>query len=125
MVGEQGGGNKFGRRSWHGCSTLGSAAMNVTANSSAHSMANAHVSSDYRPDEKTQIVDFVYRIQKGQLVHIGRIDIRGNRSTRDKVIRRELKISEGELYSCEETVAVEKKTNSTKKYQTNFTEVRT
>ena len=61
--------------------------------------ANAHVSSDYRPDEKTRIVDFVYRIQKGQLVHIGRIDIRGNRSTRDKVIRRELKIAEGDLYS--------------------------
>ncbi|MFX5530097.1 POTRA domain-containing protein, partial [Acinetobacter baumannii] len=33
------------------------------------------------------------------LVHFGRITMKGNTKTRDKVVRRELKIREGELYS--------------------------
>ena len=44
-------------------------------------------------------VDVVVRITRGQLVHFGRIEIRGNTKTRDKVIRREMEIAEGELFS--------------------------
>ena len=40
-----------------------------------------------------------FEIQKGALVNFERINIRGNTKTRDKVIRRELRISEGELYN--------------------------
>ena len=49
------------------------------------------------PDSKR--VDVVVRIQRGQLVHFGRFEIRGNTKTRDKVIRREMEIKEGELFS--------------------------
>ena len=38
-------------------------------------------------------------VQKGPLVYIERIDITGNEKTADKVIRRELLLSEGALYS--------------------------
>lgn len=38
-------------------------------------------------------------IKRGPLVHIGRIEVRGNTKTSDKVIRRELKVVEGQLYS--------------------------
>jgi outer membrane protein insertion porin family len=44
-------------------------------------------------------VDVVVRIKRGQPVHFGRIELRGNTKTRDKVIRRELEIAEGELFS--------------------------
>ncbi len=49
--------------------------------------------------EKERIVDVTYDIQKGNKVYFGRIDVVGNTKTRDKVIRRELRIQEGELYS--------------------------
>ncbi len=45
------------------------------------------------------IVDVTYDIQKGNKVYFGRIDLVGNAKTRDNVIRRELKIEEGQLYS--------------------------
>ncbi len=48
-------------------------------------------------DEKTLTVDVTFEIQKGELVYFDRINIRGNSKTRDKVIRRELRIIEGEL----------------------------
>ncbi len=51
----------------------------------------------YNEDNKT--VDFVFEIDKGRLVHFGRFKITGNDKTREKVIRRELRINEGELYN--------------------------
>jgi outer membrane protein insertion porin family len=44
-------------------------------------------------------VDLTFEIEKGSKVYFERINIRGNTKTRDKVIRREMKISEGELYN--------------------------
>ena len=49
------------------------------------------------PDRK--VVDIDFAIDKGEEVYIERIEISGNSSTRDKVIRRELQINEGELYN--------------------------
>ncbi len=50
-------------------------------------------------NEKTRTVDVTFEIQKGELVTFERIHIRGNAKTRDKVIRRELRIIEGEPYN--------------------------
>ena len=44
-------------------------------------------------------VDIVVPIRRGPLVHIERIEIKGNTKTRDKVIRREMEIQEGQLFS--------------------------
>ncbi|MBW2363724.1 MAG: outer membrane protein assembly factor BamA [Deltaproteobacteria bacterium] len=45
------------------------------------------------------IINVVYEIKKGALVTFERINISGNTKTRDKVIRRELKVYEQELFS--------------------------
>ena len=50
-------------------------------------------------DQDTRIVDVVVTIRRGPLVHIERINIKGNTKTRDKVLRREVRIVEGQLYS--------------------------
>jgi outer membrane protein insertion porin family len=49
------------------------------------------------PDKKT--VAITIDIQEGGEVRIGRIDISGNSKTRDKVVRREMRLDEGDLYS--------------------------
>ncbi len=50
-------------------------------------------------DLERRIVDISFEIEKGSKVYFERINVRGNSKTRDKVIRREMKISEGELYN--------------------------
>lgn len=50
-------------------------------------------------DLDRRIVDISFEIEKGNKVYFERINVRGNSKTRDKVIRREMKISEGELYN--------------------------
>jgi outer membrane protein insertion porin family len=49
--------------------------------------------------EAEREVDITFEIDKGQKVYLGRINMVGNTKTRDKVIRRELRIMEGELYN--------------------------
>ncbi len=50
-------------------------------------------------DADKRIVDLTLDVQKGPEVIFERINIRGNTKTRDRVIRREMKIAEGDKYS--------------------------
>lgn len=61
--------------------------------------AFANVIPRVRPNEKDLIVDVTFEIDKGNKVYFGPINMVGNSKTRDKVVRRELKIKEGELYN--------------------------
>jgi outer membrane protein insertion porin family len=51
------------------------------------------------PDEKEQKVNIQYDVVKGEKVYINRISVAGNTKTRDKVIRRQLDVIEGDLFS--------------------------
>ncbi|MBI3017080.1 MAG: outer membrane protein assembly factor BamA [Deltaproteobacteria bacterium] len=62
-----------------------------------YAFANVNVRSDIH--EKTKKVDLTFDFEKGQKVMIGAINVSGNSQTRDKVIRRELSIHEGDLYN--------------------------
>jgi outer membrane protein insertion porin family len=44
-------------------------------------------------------VDVIFSFEKGVIAYYGKIIMKGNTKTRDKVIRRELRIHEGEMYS--------------------------
>ncbi len=50
-------------------------------------------------DEANRLVDVSVNIRRGPLVYIERIHVRGNTKTRDAVIRREFRLSEGDLYN--------------------------
>jgi len=60
--------------------------------------ANAQISPEISPPNADRVADVTYVIQKGNPVYFDRIEITGNTSTRDKVVRRELQIYEGELF---------------------------
>ena len=72
-------------------------AITLAANDEGY--ANADVNPRVATHEKEQLVDLNFNLRKGELVHIARIGISGNTTTRDKVIRRSLFIVEGDLYS--------------------------
>lgn len=60
--------------------------------------------ADVRPstkiNEQQKTADVLIDINKGQRVFIGRIDIKGNTRTRENVIRREIRVTEGSLYDA-------------------------
>jgi outer membrane protein insertion porin family len=53
-----------------------------------------------KENERDKTVDISFEITKGDKVYIERIDIAGNVKTRDKVIRREMRVYELELFSA-------------------------
>lgn len=63
--------------------------------------AYADVDPKVVEDEETRTVDITYQVSKGVKVRFERVNIIGNETTRDKVIRRELEAVEGNTYSHE------------------------
>jgi outer membrane protein insertion porin family len=59
----------------------------------------ASVIPQFNIDQDRKTVALSMEIQEGGEVRIGRIDITGNLKTRDKVVRREMRLDEGDLYS--------------------------
>jgi outer membrane protein insertion porin family len=58
------------------------------------------ISPDLIPDEDRKEVKVIYRISEGDKYTIGRIDISGNTKTVDKVIRREIRLDEGDVFNA-------------------------
>ena len=61
--------------------------------------AYANVSPLTNPDPRTRVLDLTFEVEPGPVVSFERIEVIGNDKTRDKVIRRELRIYEGERFS--------------------------
>ncbi|HEX5772685.1 MAG TPA: outer membrane protein assembly factor BamA, partial [Geomobilimonas sp.] len=61
--------------------------------------AFANVAPQTRVNPESKTIDLVFDMEKGEQVYLDRINISGNTKTRDKVVRRELRVTEGSLYS--------------------------
>ncbi len=61
--------------------------------------AFVNIEPDTEIDQDRKVVDIAYKIDKGPEVTIDKILITGNTKTRDKVLRRELKVQEQERFS--------------------------
>ncbi|MBF0447152.1 MAG: outer membrane protein assembly factor BamA [Magnetococcales bacterium] len=62
--------------------------------------------------EAEQVVDLVFAIEKGKRVYVNRVEISGNTRTLDKVIRREVTMVEGSLFSASQLKKSKNKINS-------------
>jgi outer membrane protein insertion porin family len=62
-----------------------------------YAFANVLRTLDIVPGENK--VDIHFSFEKGKIAYFGNISVKGNSKTRDKVVRRELKIREGQMYS--------------------------
>lgn len=66
---------------------------------SDYGFAFARATPDFTYHDDRRVADVRLDIDRGPMVYIRRIEVQGNTKTRDKVVRRELLISEGELFS--------------------------
>ena len=57
------------------------------------------VRSRIERDAKAQTISVVYMVEQGQREYIERVEITGNSTTKDEVIRREFRIAEGDAYN--------------------------
>ena len=64
---------------------------------------DGYASADVRPrvkrDKESGVIDIVYFIEEGPRVYVEKVNINQNSRTRDEVIRRELRVIEGDSYN--------------------------
>jgi outer membrane protein insertion porin family len=72
----------------------------ITDQYSNNGYALVVISPDLIPNEETKETKVVYRIDEGDKYRIGKIEISGNTKTRDKVIRREIRLDEGDTFNA-------------------------
>jgi outer membrane protein insertion porin family len=60
--------------------------------------ATVSVTPDLQPNEDDKTVKVVNTIVEGKIYRIGRVEITGNSKTKDKIIRREVTLDEGEIF---------------------------
>ena len=68
---------------------------------SQRGFANAHINPLIDKNENDHLMSVDYSINKGEPVYFRNVNISGNSKTRDKIIRRELKVVEQDLYNKE------------------------
>jgi outer membrane protein insertion porin family len=74
--------------------------------------AFANVIPALESHDDTKTVDVKIHTQKGRKVYLGQIKIVGNDATRDKVIRREFRLQEGELFDSEKLKRTKQRINN-------------
>ncbi len=71
----------------------------ITEFYSERGYAMASVEPEIIPDKKSKEVHIILNIDEGDLYRIGRIEVIGNTKTKDKVIRREMRLDEGDIFN--------------------------
>ena len=83
-------------------SALREDSQKLTERLSEDGYAFATVEPQTAISEETKTVDVLFQADRGKPVVVDRIEIEGNTKTRDKVIRREMRLQEQELFSANE-----------------------
>jgi outer membrane protein insertion porin family len=63
--------------------------------------------------EEPELVDLTFEIHEGDQFRVGRLVVRGNRETQDKVVRRELRLFPGDLFDLNKTREAERRLRET------------
>jgi outer membrane protein insertion porin family len=79
--------------------TLGRDVSTLTDMYTEKGYAVASVYPDIQPDEERDEAAVVFRVDEDHVYHVRRINISGNQSTMDKVIRREMGLDEGNVFN--------------------------
>jgi outer membrane protein insertion porin family len=85
---------------WFNRSHLTGDVERVTRRYSDRGFAFAQVQPQTRTDETAKAVDVTFDVVRGPLEFVRHVDVSGNTRTVDRVIRREVQLVEGQLYSA-------------------------
>jgi len=89
---------KISKEPFYNRETLRSDVLGLTDIYTGEGYAYADVSPRVEQDNENLLANITFQIDRGKQVYFERIQISGNTKTRDKVIRRELRVYEEELY---------------------------
>jgi outer membrane protein insertion porin family len=87
------------KNTWYNAKQVEDTVTALTKQLNDMQYAFVEVRPEVRRDREKRIIDLNYTIGEGERVYVERININGNMRTEDKVIRREMQISEGDPFN--------------------------
>jgi outer membrane protein insertion porin family len=85
---------------WYNADLVEDSINSVTTAAGTLGYAFVDVRPQVKRDREAGTIGITYEVREGPKVFVERIDISGNQRTRDEVIRRELRISEGDAFNA-------------------------
>jgi outer membrane protein insertion porin family len=85
---------------WFNAKAVEDAVTDLTELAGNYGYAFADISPAYDRDAAKRLMNITFRVGETPRVYVERIDIQGNTVTRDKVIRREFRLNEGDAFSA-------------------------
>ncbi|HEV2593615.1 MAG TPA: outer membrane protein assembly factor BamA [Sphingomicrobium sp.] len=86
--------------SWFNAKQVEDAVTNLNEAAGNLGYAFADISPAYNRDAEKRVMNLTIKVAPTPRVYVERIDITGNTNTRDKVIRREFRLNEGDAFSA-------------------------
>ncbi|MBF0284746.1 MAG: outer membrane protein assembly factor BamA [Magnetococcales bacterium] len=85
---------------WYSRDEVRKTIENITDLVGDHGYAFLDVQPDRAINDEKKVVDLNFRVTKGKRVYLNRIEVAGNTRTRDEVVRREMRLVEGDRFSA-------------------------
>lgn len=85
--------------SWYSAGSVEKSIAFMSAALGDKQYAFVEIIPDVDRQKETKVINLTYKIKQGERVYIGRVDVKGNNRTVDKVIRREMVLAEGDPFN--------------------------
>src|SRR4051794_26217316 len=85
---------------WFNAKSIEDAVTTVSEAAGNLGYAFADVNPTYDRDQEKRVMNVTFKVGESPRVYVERIDITGNTTTRDKVLRREFRINEGDAFNA-------------------------
>jgi outer membrane protein insertion porin family len=86
--------------SWFNAKTVEDSVTNLNEAAGNLGYAFADISPAYDRDSEKRLMNLTFKVGETPRVYVERIDITGNTVTRDKVVRREFRVNEGDAFNA-------------------------
>jgi outer membrane protein insertion porin family len=91
---------KIEQGDWFNAKAVEDTVTDINAAAGNLGYAFADIDPAYNRDSEAKVMNLVFKVGNTPRVYVERIDITGNTTTRDKVIRREFRINEGDAFNA-------------------------
>jgi outer membrane protein insertion porin family len=105
---------------WFNAKQVEDAVTNLNEAAGNLGYAFADINPAYNRDTEKHVMNVTFKIAESPRVYVERIDITGNTTTRDKVIRREFRVNEGDAFNAQRVKRSEDRIQSLGFFQEKF-----
>lgn len=110
----------FKKGDWYNAKQVEDAVDNLTKTAGLFGYAFANVDPEFTPNRETHTMDLNFHIGEAKRTYVERIEVNGNTLTSDKVVRREMRLAEGDAFNSFQVRRSEDRINSLGYFQDKF-----